>query len=57
MTKNKTTVQDPNVTPSHVNCTTPEKIRGYDKIASFLHEVNKIFAEECAKYTILDALP
>ena len=57
MTKNETTVQDLNEIPSHVNHTTPGKIRGYDKIASFLHEVNNIVAEECANHTPLEALP
>ena len=33
------------------------KIRGYDEIAPFLHEVNKIVAEECANHTSLEAIP
>ena len=57
MTKKETIVQDPNVIPSHVNYTILGKIRGYDEIAPFLHKVNKIVAEECAKHTALDALP
>ena len=57
MTKNETTVKDPGGTPSRVNRNTPRKVRGYDEIAPFLHEVNKTVAEECANQTKVEALP
>ena len=57
MKKNETTVHDPNAKPSHVKRHTPGKIRGLDEIAPFLHKVNKIVADECAKHATLEALP
>ena len=56
MKTNASIVHNQKVTPSHVNRPTPGKIRGLDEIAPFLHEVNKIVAEECANKS-LEALP
>ena len=61
-TKNDNTKKDtrPNTkgTSAHVKRTPIKpKIRGYDKLAPFLHEVNKIVAEDCAKQANLDDLP
>ena len=43
--------------PSHEYCHTTGRICGYDEIAPFPHEFNKIVAKECAKHSKLDVLP
>ena len=50
MKKNKPAVRDPNVVPPPVQDSSQRKVRGYDEIAPFLHEVQKIVDEECAQH-------
>ena len=57
MTKQADTVRVPTVIPSPENPTTTGKNRGYDELAPFLHEINKIVAEECAIHTNLNEIP
>ena len=57
MTRHGNTVSDTPVTPSQDKSKTTGKNRGYDELAPFLHEVNKIVAEECATHDNLDDLP
>jgi len=47
----------PEVQTQRIKGTPKKKNRGYDGIAPFLHEVNKIVAEECKKHGTLDDLP
>ena len=56
MPKNEATVPDSNAIPAHKHQTTTGKIRGYDKIAPFLHKVNKIVADECVKQATYNTL-
>ena len=57
MTKLSDTVRDQRVISSQENPATTGKNRGYDELAPFLHEVNKIVAEECALHTNFEELP
>ena len=58
MKKKKATSQRPQVKTKHGKRTPSiKKIRGYDAIKPFLHEVNKIVQEECAKHESFDELP
>ena len=57
MTKLSDTVHDQRVISSQENPATTGKNRGYDELAPFLHEVNKIVAEECALHTNFETLP
>ena len=57
MTKHADTVRNPTVIPSQENLVTTGKNRGYDELAPFLHEIDKIVAEECAEHTNLNELP
>ena len=58
MPRKKDTVPKPNVKANHGNWTpSTKKIRGYGAIKPFLHEVNKIVKEECAKHESLEELP
>ena len=57
MTKQTDTVRDTRVKPSQEVLNTTGKNRGYDELAPFLHEVNKIVAEECATHENLEDLP
>ena len=58
MPKKKSTVPEANVNSNHgKRKPSKHKIRGYDAIKPFLHEVNKIVKEECAKHESVADLP
>ena len=57
MTKQADTVRDTRVNPSLPHANPTGKNRGYDELAPFLHEVNKIVAEECAIHANPGDLP
>ena len=58
MTKKKSTVPKANVKSNHVKHTpSKQKNRGYNAIKPFLHKVNKIVKEECAKHESVEDLP
>ena len=57
MTKSTERTKAPKVQSTLKKGTPSTKNRGYDEIAPFLREVNKIIAEECAKHDTLADLP
>ena len=58
MTKKKSNVLKVNVKSNHDKCTpSQQKIREYNAIKPFLHEVNKIVKEECAKHKSVEDFP
>ena len=46
-----------NITPGKPNRNPSGKKRGYDELKPFLHEVNKIVAEECVEHMNVNDIP
>ena len=57
MTKHADTVRDPRMIPSQDYSAPTGKNRGYDELAPFLHEVEKIVGEECGKHANFKDFP